>query len=311
MLTIDLKQEQKKNANLIGVGLPCFIKDDEKAISCLGSKEILLNTIEQNEYKLSFQFPTRKAVNSRLEGIVSATSKNIFAVKLIRRRKKNSTEDNGECRVEFLGMVNKFINFDQPIDYQFLPSKIIKKNTSMEVDELSSNLHQLINLKSDILEILPEKIDRNDDYLKRQSSYCLSFKYLPTDYLVPATNSTVTNNLTSPMKQATEHQLDATKNKEIENNDNNNEIEEQTKSSTPKRKVYTVTNPSYTDAQGKKRSLSYAVVIRFQDSIPTSHPWGECPEKWRHLPKTFRGHVMIDRLRRLFDIIPSKCPNIF
>lgn len=54
----------------------------------------------------------------------------------------------------------------------------------------------------------------------------------------------------------------------------------------------------------RKRTYNVVEVIRYLDPIPTGHREGRCPERWLNRPSDFRGLVLIDKLKALFEIIP-------
>jgi hypothetical protein len=59
----------------------------------------------------------------------------------------------------------------------------------------------------------------------------------------------------------------------------------------------------------KHPDAGLTAFIRFQDDIPTSHPSGEYPQRWkvRTGQPEHRGVQIINQLKQLFQILPSKC----
>lgn len=59
----------------------------------------------------------------------------------------------------------------------------------------------------------------------------------------------------------------------------------------------------------KHPDAGLTAFIRFQDDIPTSHPSGEYPLRWkvRSGQPEHRGVQIINQLKQLFQILPSEC----
>lgn len=50
------------------------------------------------------------------------------------------------------------------------------------------------------------------------------------------------------------------------------------------------------------------VIIRITDPVPTSHPLGAFPPRWKNYQPNYRGLVLIHHMRRVFAQIPGKFP---
>jgi hypothetical protein len=109
------------------VEMPVFVskKAEEKAFTMLGGKDVTVNNVRHGVRTLKFNHPGKSAITRGIEGTRSNSLGLVIKVKRGTKRKSSSSAKKGssELEVEVLGKVQHSYKFDNPADFQFLPTK--------------------------------------------------------------------------------------------------------------------------------------------------------------------------------------------
>jgi len=63
-----------------------------------------------------------------------------------------------------------------------------------------------------------------------------------------------------------------------------------------------------TDTRSNKKrnpDSGHTVIIRMEDPVPSSHPLGASPPRWKSYQANYRGYVLINHMIRVFAQIPG------
>jgi hypothetical protein len=96
--------------------LPCFIKNEEKAIESIGGIEGV-KALMRNEERFVFRFPDSRPAGPGIQGNV--TSKQGFLIKVTRKKCK-STNKVIEESAAVVGIVKSTVSFNHVADYQVI-----------------------------------------------------------------------------------------------------------------------------------------------------------------------------------------------
>lgn len=266
------------------VELPCLIRNEETALDCIGGVSSA-NEFLNHDTSMLFRFPGDNPLRSTLEGSVLTNAKVLFRLK---RRKNKKTGQIISQSTEVLGVIRKTVVFNNPADYQFLPASTRLDDYVAQINNPSSTIP---------FEIVPESICRVE-HNKRPPQV---LHFLNKHKLVQKGSLAPTN---EGEDESQDEKVDEEGEKDMKTSKDEIEAEnaEDGRESTPQ-------NPTNSSSKRKKDEFSTvegeasAVIIKLGDPIPSIHPLGDHPPRWA---KSFSGFQLLEKLRKIFKILPSK-----
>lgn len=136
-----------------------------------------------------------------------------------------------------------------------------------------------------ILEIVPQSFARMD-YTKRQA--LINYNYDPRK---PTTSAAATTSSSARKgRKPRKDQDDHSSREHSEEDEDGEETEE---------------DQDEEEAE-KKRRKNMVVILKFGDKTPLHHPHGSHPTRWNSYKSDYRGFKLLERIRKVFTLIPGK-----